>query len=464
MSGYLTNQVLSPPDLPPYLESVYKLKSIVGEPSDDEVIGIHAVIQVASKVVDVQGMGDPLLLFRLSEHLFNVQMTKYRTKYLQAVFPENTTYTPPALPAHVSNLESITGMPSAEAIIKVQNAIRGYQQFSNVPSMFDPRVNMDLSQHLFDLQMARYTQMANESSTVSPPQESVKPASPIPIVGRAVEVEESLSATNNAGTGATTANPPQTPQSTPFIDIRELLERSNQLADRFNQLLERSNELANRPVQPAEQPNSPTERFNQALERISQLIGHACKPAEQSNQLAERFNQLFDRFNQLAEQSNQSAQGANKLLEQIVPSSAADYRSAAQSNQPTERLGDILRNINGVLVGIQHAIVRNNKDNKIKALDCLVNDRGETPALSRIIAGNTIGWLTDRFSAETHLPVVINGALQLPSTPDLWLGDFLCFYGIGDHLREDACNPALKEGKEKEARELLSKYLSSCLG
>ena len=52
MSGYLTNQVLSPPDLPPYLESVYKLKPIVGEPSDEEVIGIHAVIRVASKVVD----------------------------------------------------------------------------------------------------------------------------------------------------------------------------------------------------------------------------------------------------------------------------------------------------------------------------------------------------------------------------------------------------------------------------
>ncbi|KAL5632024.1 hypothetical protein ACGC1H_000149 [Rhizoctonia solani] len=334
--------------------------------------------------------------------------------------------------------------------------------------MFDPRVNMDLSQHLFDLQMARYTQMANESSspTAAQPQETMVPTSLAQVAGRMVEVEDTLSATNNAGTGATTAIPPQASQSAPSIDIRELLERSNQLAARFNQLLERSNELAARPVQPTEQPNSPTEGFNQALERISQLIEHACRPAERSNQLAERFNQLFDRFNQLAEQSNQSAQGANKLLEQIIPSSAADYRHAAQTNKPAERLGDILRNINGVLVGIQHAIVRNNRGNSVRALDCLVNDRGETLAANPKIFGRTFAWFNDNLPGppDVHrLPVVINGATQFTLIPDLWLGLHLRFYGLGDELRQKG-HSDLERGKEKEARELLSKYLSSCLG
>ncbi|KAG8731959.1 hypothetical protein FRC11_001353, partial [Ceratobasidium sp. 423] len=132
MPSYSTNQTIFPPDLPAYLENVYKLHPIVGEPNDDEVIGIHAVIRVATKVVDVQGMGDPLLLARLEEHLFNVQIAKYKSRYLRAVFPENTTYTPPTLPGHVSvNLEPVTGIPTEETIIKVQSATRSYQRFSD---------------------------------------------------------------------------------------------------------------------------------------------------------------------------------------------------------------------------------------------------------------------------------------------------------------------------------------------
>ena len=48
----MSTPVYLPPELPPYLKSVYDLKSIVGTPSDDEVIGIHAVIRMAQKAVD----------------------------------------------------------------------------------------------------------------------------------------------------------------------------------------------------------------------------------------------------------------------------------------------------------------------------------------------------------------------------------------------------------------------------
>ncbi|KDN36152.1 hypothetical protein RSAG8_11033, partial [Rhizoctonia solani AG-8 WAC10335] len=147
-------------------------------------------------------------------------------------------------------------------------------------------------------------------------------------------------------------------------------------------------------------------------------------------------------------------------MEQLSPSSAAEYQHAVHNNQPTERLGDILRNINQVLVGIQHAIIRNNKGNTTRALDCLVNDRGGT-------AGACFNLLTELFvDPKHHLPVVINGVPQLPSVPDLALGYLLCFFGIDDNLCEDprSADYKLKTGKEREARDRLSEYLTSCLG
>ncbi|KAG8740038.1 hypothetical protein FRC11_000423, partial [Ceratobasidium sp. 423] len=74
MSGNPGGRVCSPPELPPYLKSVCDLKPIVEVPSDDEVIGIHAVMQMAQQAVGIPGTGDRALLAQLSEHLFNVQM------------------------------------------------------------------------------------------------------------------------------------------------------------------------------------------------------------------------------------------------------------------------------------------------------------------------------------------------------------------------------------------------------
>ncbi|CAE6531114.1 unnamed protein product [Rhizoctonia solani] len=127
-----SHHIWGPPDLPSYLKNVYDLKPIVGTPSDEEIIGIHAVIRVANKVADVQGIGDPKLLPQLLEYLFEVQMAKYQSRYLGAMFPESFTYTPPSLPVHVEvRLESITGAPSDEEIGKVHEATRSYQQFAN---------------------------------------------------------------------------------------------------------------------------------------------------------------------------------------------------------------------------------------------------------------------------------------------------------------------------------------------
>lgn len=68
-------------------------------------------------------------------------------------------YTPPALPSHVPvTLQPVVGAPSDEEMQDVQVALRAYEHFATVPSMFDPRVSMELSQHLCNLQIARYMQ------------------------------------------------------------------------------------------------------------------------------------------------------------------------------------------------------------------------------------------------------------------------------------------------------------------
>ncbi|KAG8692472.1 hypothetical protein FRC11_003597, partial [Ceratobasidium sp. 423] len=196
---YPPGQVCSPPELPTYLKNVYDLKPIVGVPSDAEVDAV---------------------------------------------------YTPPALPTHISvELEPISGAPSDEEILKVQDAVRAYQHFSSVPSVFDPHMNMELSQHLFNLQMARYMRLAGERQPSSVSQESA--TSPTRIIERATIIAEGIpTTTNNPGTGADVTVVDHASQSVPAVDVRELMERSNQLPERFNVLLERSNELAERSSQP----------------------------------------------------------------------------------------------------------------------------------------------------------------------------------------------------------------------
>ncbi|KDN36155.1 hypothetical protein RSAG8_11036, partial [Rhizoctonia solani AG-8 WAC10335] len=413
----MPTQILSSPELPPYLKSVYDLKPIAGVPNDDEVIGIHAVIRMAQKAVDIPGTGDPILLAQLCEHLFDAQMAKYRTRCLSFVFPETTTYTPPALPVHVTvQLEPVTGTPSEEEVVKVQSAIRSYHQFANAPTLFDPRVDMELSQHLFDMQMARYTVRARECHASQPHQ------SPSPSSTRIIE--QSMAAdlgtpTNNARSGAEAPDFQASTQHVRGADAQDAIERSNRLAEQTNQLIERSNQIA---------------------ERANQLVDKCSHPAEQSKKLSERFNQLFERLNEHLGQSN---------------------RLAKESIQPVEKLGDVLTNINKVLVRIQHAIVRSHKGNTIRALDCLINEKGETPAMSRTTQNRRFA---DVLGTAENFTVMIDGVLQRSRIDNGWVGEFVRFYGIDDGLFDDATTVRVKEGKMNTARVRLSEYLGSCLG
>ncbi|CAE6536406.1 unnamed protein product [Rhizoctonia solani] len=462
LGWYPPSQVCYPPGLPASFKNVYDLKPIVGVPSDAELIGIHTVIHAANRISGVPGMHDPGLFMKLADHLFNVQMAKYRSKYSLITFPSDATYAPPALPAHIAiTLEPVLGAPSDEDIVKVQDAVRAYQHFSSVPSMFNPLVNMELSQHLFDIQMARYMRHAGENQPIPEPQVTATSEGLAQIVERAYTGADV--ATNNAGTGAVEV--PRTPQPSLGVDVRELIERSNQLAERFNQLLERSNELVERSGQtPADQSGSQSlaERFNQVVERLTQLIEQSHQPTERSDQLTERFNELFERFNQLTEQSHQPAKKVNELAEQLNRSSERSNQFAEQANKSVERLGDLLVNTNKVLAGVQHAIVRNHKGNMLDAVDCLINDKGEMPGLMHTRFRTSVKELSKQ--TRTDLPVTIDGVSQSFRIPNAWLGDFLWFYGIGDELRKSPTSTDLKKGQEGEARNKLSDYLSSCLG
>ncbi|KAG8688919.1 hypothetical protein FRC11_004508, partial [Ceratobasidium sp. 423] len=226
MSSYLADQICSPPDLPPYLKRVCDLKPIVGIPSDDEMIGVHAVIRVANKVVDVQELGDPGLLARLSEHLFEAQMV---------------------LPAHVSvNLESVSGAPSGEQVIKVHEAIRSYRKCSEIPSMFDPHIDAELSQYLFNIQMAKFMSSFQRQPD-SASRETTRPPISAGVIERTTEVTEepttTSSSTNNIRTGVETVEPQsgQEPQPTlrcaHGVNQHEVMELSNQLVDRLGEVL-----------------------------------------------------------------------------------------------------------------------------------------------------------------------------------------------------------------------------------
>ncbi|CAE6477836.1 unnamed protein product [Rhizoctonia solani] len=306
---YPQSQICYPPELPVYLKNVYDLKPIVGAPRDDEVIGIHAVMNAAHRVLGVPGMDDPGSFMKLADHLFSAQMARYRSKYSLITFPSDATYTPPTLPSHVPiHLKPVSGAPSDEDLTKVQDTLQAYQEFTRIPSMFDARVNMELSQHLFDIQMARYIRVAgeNQPSLASP---AVATAEiPAQSTGQVLDTIDATSAsTNNAGSGSNSVRVDQTPHltsGTPGISASGLVERSNQLAEQSNVLVE-------------------------VLERLTQLVEQSRRPTDQPGQLAMRFNQLFDRFDQLIERFTQPARRANEIAER-------SNHIAEQASQLTE--------------------------------------------------------------------------------------------------------------------------------
>ncbi|CAE6484325.1 unnamed protein product [Rhizoctonia solani] len=356
-------------------------------------------------------------------------MAVYRSKYTSLLFPSDATYTPPTLPTHVSvNLEPISGAPSDEQVTKVQEAIRSFQKYSEIPSMFEPRVSAELSQHLFDIQMARYMSRAAQRQSRHMPHEATQRLTPTTAIERATDIAEETSThdtTNNAGTRAGVVASHELQE----VGIRDILERSNQLVERANQLSERSNQLIERSNRIAEQSSQPIERSDHPVEQPE-------RSTDQPSNLSEQFNELTGRLNHHLERSNQ-------LVE--------EYK------KPVEQLGDVLRTINKVLVGIQHAIIRNHRGNTQSAINCLVNEKGDIPPEHFDVS------LWDSF-CQDRLDFEVNNNLLITYPTDDQVVRLLRFYGIGEDLFEDSEKTKLDRQNKDKARLMLSQYWTSALG
>ncbi|KAG8755342.1 hypothetical protein FRC11_006104, partial [Ceratobasidium sp. 423] len=320
------------------------------------------------------------------------------------------------------NLEPISSAPSDEQVTKVHEAIRSYQKYSEIPSMFEPQVHAELSQHLFDIQMARYMSSAAQRQPSSTPHETTQYPTSSRVAERAVDVADETIAHNNAGSGSSVTESRQLQDT----GIRDILERSNQLAERANQLSERSNQLIERSNQIAEQSNQPTER--------PRPDGPVEQSADRSNQLAERFNELTGQLNQYFSRSNQ-------LVE--------EYK------KPVEQLGDVLRTINKVLVGIQHAIVRNCMSNTEDAVRCLVNEKGDTPKVPSDLWGSHPG-------KKIHLQLAVGDVYS--AIVDKQVAYFLRFYDIQGEFFKDHEKTELRDEQANTARKSLEAYWASALG
>ncbi|CAE6527610.1 unnamed protein product [Rhizoctonia solani] len=164
MPGSATNDIheteaLVPPQLPSFLANVFNLKPIVGNPSSEEVKLVHEAVRALNNFLHMPELRDTDLPTELSQHLFDIQMTCHRQKYPTSVLPNDAVYNPPTLPAYIpTDLRPIVGPPSNAEISSVHGALRMSESFANVPSIFDPDLHAQLSQHLFDIQLARHVQ------------------------------------------------------------------------------------------------------------------------------------------------------------------------------------------------------------------------------------------------------------------------------------------------------------------
>ncbi|KDN38373.1 LOW QUALITY PROTEIN: hypothetical protein RSAG8_09577, partial [Rhizoctonia solani AG-8 WAC10335] len=153
---------LVPPQLPPFLANVFNLKPILGNPNRDEVKLVHEAVRALHNFPHTSELRNTDLSIELSQHLFDIQMTCHRQKYPTSVLnhpPSDIVYDPPTLPAYIPvELKPVSGPPSNEEVASVHTALRISDSFANVPSVFDPDVHVQLSQHLFDIQLARHVQ------------------------------------------------------------------------------------------------------------------------------------------------------------------------------------------------------------------------------------------------------------------------------------------------------------------
>ncbi|KAF8597996.1 hypothetical protein BDV93DRAFT_547649 [Ceratobasidium sp. AG-I] len=133
--------IYTPPQLPAYLASAFDLKPITGIPTNEEVKLIHSVIRVVENTSHNYG-------------LTSCFEARYKSQYSFSVFSD-ITYSPPVLPSHMNiPLEPVVTAPTDDQIRSVQTALRFSESMASAPTMYDADLSLQLSQHLFDIQLA----------------------------------------------------------------------------------------------------------------------------------------------------------------------------------------------------------------------------------------------------------------------------------------------------------------------
>ncbi|KAF8594332.1 DEAD-domain-containing protein [Ceratobasidium sp. AG-I] len=86
-------------------------------------------------------------------------------------------YAPPSLPSYLTNtfeLKPVVGVPTDDEVKTIHAVIRAVETTSQIPALNDPNLSMELAQHLFDVQTARYREkysvyFFHSTNTYTPP-------------------------------------------------------------------------------------------------------------------------------------------------------------------------------------------------------------------------------------------------------------------------------------------------------
>ncbi|GAB1524488.1 hypothetical protein RhiTH_007642 [Rhizoctonia solani] len=228
----------SPPSLPGYLSRDHALNVIVGIPTDEEVRAIHDTIRAVNSVSNFPALYDHKLSTQLAQHLFTVQMAVYRNEYPSSIFPGENTYTPPPIPSHIPiSLEPVIGAPSDEELESAYGVVRAMENLANSP-FFDPVLGVKLSQHLFNIQFARYVQDTNQGQftqsqtqgRLSPPADEVD--IPAVTISNSVSHQETLNQTYTEPESAT----PSLAENATHVQPRSRPDVESQSNDKLDKL------------------------------------------------------------------------------------------------------------------------------------------------------------------------------------------------------------------------------------
>ncbi|KDN38371.1 hypothetical protein RSAG8_09575, partial [Rhizoctonia solani AG-8 WAC10335] len=348
---------LIPPQLPPFLANVFNLKPILGNPNREEVKLVHEAVRALNNFLHTPELRDTDLPIELSQHLFDIQMGKNFSDIV---------YDPPALPSYIPvELKPVTGPPSNTEVASVHAALRISESFANLPSIFDPDLHVQLSQHLFDIQLARHVQrsiMKRSVPAILMPEDQAVP---------------------HGGPGETEANNTPETQASP-----------------------------------------------------SATPGQAIKSTETQHPALEQSS---------------------------LPNEATNYQISSDNNEKVRatelmiQIRDKLENVTRILVGTQNSLARGFNSSSIQGhLDykgishnlgahSLINDHGEVPeaySLPTFTLTNSGFYGCVEFSVNNLTENI--------------LARYLRFYGIGEEMIEEGEELKIKSGMLDEARSLLS--------